>query len=57
MSKANKLDKKAIKLRNPDNFETSEKYCLARKSFDRVHCQLQIYCESRCRKYKLDKLE
>ena len=57
VSKANKLDKKAIKLRNPDNCETSKEYRLAYESFDRVHCQLQLHCESRCRKYKLEKLE
>ena len=57
VSRANKLDKKAIRLRNPDNFATSEEYRIARESFDRVHCQLQLHCESRCRKYKLDKLE
>ena len=57
VSKANKLDRKAIKIRNPDNFKTSEEYRQARKSFDRVHCQLQLHCESRCRKSKLDKLE
>ena len=56
-SKANKLDEKAIKLRNPDNYGTSKEYRLAQESFDRVHCQLQLHCESRCRKYKLDKLE
>ena len=44
-------------LRNSDNFKTSEEYCLVRKSFNRVHCQLQLHCESHCRKYKLDKLE
>ena len=34
--KVNKLDKKALKLRNPDNFETSKEYCLARESFNRI---------------------
>ena len=57
ISKANKLDRKAITLRNPANFNTNKEYQITRKSFNRVHCQLQLHCESRCRKYKLDKLE
>ena len=36
VSKANKLDKKAIMLRNPDNFETSKEDRLAHESFDGV---------------------
>ena len=56
-SKANKLDVKAIQLRNPDNYSTSKEYRQAQESFDRTHCELQRHCENHCRKYKLDKLE
>ena len=38
--KGNKLDKKALKLRVSDNYETEEDYRLARESFDKVHCEL-----------------
>ena len=40
-SKANKLDVKAVKLRSPKNYETKADYCLARESFNKVHCELQ----------------
>ena len=55
--KANKLDVKAAKIRALKNYETEADYCLACKSFDKVHCELQQYCEKHCRKYRLEKLE
>ena len=57
MRKAHKLDAKANKLRRPDNYANEEEYQLARKNFDKTHCELQRCCKDKCRKYKLDKLE
>ena len=52
-----KLDKKAVKLRVPDNYGSKEEYRLARESYGNIHCKLQRCYEVKCRKYRLDKLE
>ena len=48
---------KVAKLRVPKSYEIEADYCLVRKSFNKVHCELQQYCEKHCRQYRLDKLE
>ena len=56
-SKKCHLDKKALFLWVPDNFDNNEEYRLARESFEKTHCELQRCCENRCRVCRLDKME
>ena len=56
-SKKCHLDKQALALRIPENFDNETEFRLARESYDKTHCELQRCCESRCRVYQLDKME
>lgn len=51
------MELKANKVKNHDNFKSKEECIIAQDKFDKGHYELHKYCETQCKKYKLDKLD
>ena len=54
MCKQHKMEEKSHVMMRAENFSTEAEHNDAWESFDRQHTELQIACEKKCRKFRID---